>query len=229
MKRGILLIALAAVTAFADDVYLRGGGQITGEIVTRSEDSVTVDIGGGATITARMSSIVSIEEGISPLQEYRDRAGNISAGDAEAWRELAQWATGQMLASQASKAYHEVIAILPDDEGANRALGRVRLGGKWVTEQESYLARGYVEFDGEWMTPAERKTILVNRRGREEAARQANLAAIEEIEAEQEAERERDAAERREVRNDNLPGLGDPVFWGWGGGPTSWPQPSGEW
>jgi len=123
VKRGIVIIALAAVPVFADDVYLQGGAQITGEIIERSEESVTIDIGGGY-ITARMSSVVRIEESISPLQEYRARAESIPAGDAEAWRELAVWAKGRALSSQAAEAYSRVVAILPDDEEANRALGR---------------------------------------------------------------------------------------------------------
>ncbi|MFV2073906.1 MAG: hypothetical protein ACC742_14815 [Thermoanaerobaculales bacterium] len=222
MKRGIVLIALAAVPGFADDVYLRGGGQITGEIIARSEDSVTVDIGGG-TITARMSSVDRIEKGTSPLQEYRARAGSIPAGDVEAWRELARWATGGALSSQAWEAYSQVVAILPDDQEANRALGRVQVDGRWVSEEESYVARGFVEFEGEWMTPGERQAILADRRAREEADRQAIDA---EIEAEQEADRERKAAEREEFRRGGFQQYGDPINWGWGAGPSYWPSPS---
>ena len=223
MKRGIAIIALVAMPVFADDVYLKGGGQITGEIIKRSEDSVTVDVGGGGSITARMSSVVRIEEGVSPLQEYRARAKEIPAGDAEAWRELARWAKVRALSSQALKAYSQVVAILPDDEEANRALGRVQLDGKWVTEEESYLARGFVNFEGQWMTPSERQMILAERQSREKADRQANQAKIQAIEAEQKAEKERDAAEREAARRRNS------VSWGWGSGPGYWPYPGREW
>jgi hypothetical protein len=221
VTRGIVIIAiaLAAVPVFADDVYLRGGGQITGEIITQSEDSVTVDIGGG-TITARMSNVVRIEEGVSPLQEYRARAGSIPAGDAEAWRELARWATGGALSSQAWEAYSQVVAILPEDQEANRALGRVQVDGRWITEEESYLARGYVEFEGEWMNPGERQAILADRRAREEVDRQAIDAEIQAIEAEQKAEKELKEAEREMARQRNS------IYWGWGHGPSYWPSPS---
>jgi hypothetical protein len=226
VKRAIVVIALAAVPVFADDVFLQGGGQITGEIVEQTEDSVTVDIGGGGTITAHMSNVVHIEKSISPLQEYRARAAKIPSGDAEAWRKLAQWATGEALSSQAGKAYSQVVAILPDDQEANRALGRVQVDGRWVTEEESYLAQGYVKFENEWMTPGERQEILANRQARQEADRQANDAAIQSIEAEQKAEKEQKAAEREAARRDGLPRYGDPVYWGWGGGPSYWPSRS---
>jgi hypothetical protein len=219
VKRILVMTVLVAAPAIADDVYLRGGGQITGQIVEQTSEHVVVDIGGG-TISARMSSVVSIEKGTSPLQEFRDRAAAVPAGDAEAWRGLARWATGHALASQAEEAWRAVVDILPDDEEANRALGLVRLDGRWVTEEESYLARGYVELDGEWMTPAERQSIIAERQAREAADRTANEARIREIEAEQRAEKEREAQEAAE---DDWSTYGAPTYWGWGTGPAYWP------
>ncbi len=185
---------------FADEVYLRGGGRFSGEIVEQTEDSVTVDIGGGY-LTAPMSTVVRIEEGVSPLAEYRERAAGIPPGDAEAWRELARWATSKTLSSQSWEAYSQVVAILPDDDEANRALGRVLLNGKWVTEDESYRARGYIEFENQWMTPAERKAILAERQAQEQADRQANEAEIRAIQADIDAEQ---AARGRGVRASDI-------------------------
>ena len=224
MKFAVVVIALVAAPVLADEVYLRGGGQITGEIVSRSEDSVTIDIGGG-TLTARMSSIVRIEESVSPLQEYRSKAANIAAGDTEAWRELARWATSWALSSQAADAYSHVLATLPDDQEANSALGMVWLNGRWVTEEESYVAQGYVKFEGQWMTPRERQAILASRQASEEANRRAVDAEVRAIEAEQKAEKEKEQAEREKAMRGNLPQLGDPVIWGWGHGPAHWPAP----
>ncbi len=221
MKRGIAVIALVAVSAFADDVHLKGGGQITGEIIERSDDSLTVNIGAG-NLTVQMSSVVRIEESTSPLQEYQAQAERISADDTEAWRELARRVTRQGLSSQAKEAYSQVLAILPDDREANRALGRVQLDGRWVTEEESYRARGFVEFEAQWMTPGERQAILAERRASEQADRQLIQAQIQATEAEQ--ERDRKAAESERARSDSLPQLGDPIHWGWGSGPAYWPS-----
>ena len=229
MKRGVLVIALAAAPLLADDVYLRGGGQITGTIVERTTDSVRVDVGGG-TLTVRMSSVVRIEETVSPLQEYRARAARIPEGNVEAWRELARWATSGALGTMASQAWSKVVAIVPDDPEANRALGRVQYGGRWVTEEESYRAQGYVEFEGEWMTPGERQTILEDQRARGEVDRQAEAARLQ---AEEKAKREREAKEAAEHdiwRGSALPG--DATYWPWGSGIVYWPatpvQPTGS-
>jgi len=219
-----MVIALAAAPVFADEVYLKGGGRFSGEIVEHTEDSVTVDIGGGY-LSAPMSSVVRIEEGVSPLAEYRARAAGIPPGDAEAWRELARWAEKETLSSQAWEAYSQVVEILPDDDEANRALGRVLLGGSWVTEEESYRARGYVEFEGEWMMPAERQAILDERRAGEQADRQANEAEIRAIQADIDAEKQAEDLEfeRQTSRYDHLPEYTGSLAWGWGAGPTYWP------
>jgi hypothetical protein len=225
VKRALVIIALTAIPAFADEVILKGGGRFSGEIVEQTEDSITVDIGGGV-LTAPMSTVVRIEKGVSPLQEYRERAAAVPAGDAEAWRQLARWAQDNSLSSQAWEAYSEVVKILPDDEEANRALGRVLLDGRWVTKEESYRARGYVEFEGEWMTPDEKQAILEERRARKEADRRANQEAIRDIQAEIDAEKARqdEEFERQSKRYDNLPEY-EPATWGWGTGPGHWPSP----
>ncbi len=218
MKRLIVIIALSATPLFADDVYLKGGGQITGEIISQTDDEVKVDIGGG-TITARMSSVVRIEKNTSPLQEFRARAEKIAPDDVEAWRDLARWATSRALSSQAARAWEHVLEILPDDEEANQGLGRVRLDGRWVSEEESYIARGYVQFEGSWMTPTEKQRIISNRKAREAEARQANEEAIRAIEEEQRAEREQARTEAEQFHREST------VYWGWGTGPRSWPAP----
>ena len=157
MKHVVAFLALGAAPLLADEVYLRGGGQISGVIVSRTQSAIEVDIGGG-TLTVQKSQVVRIEESISPLQEYRTRAAAVAPGDVEGWRELARWARGRSLSTQAKEAWRKVVELAPDDEEANRALGRVLLDGRWVTEEESYQARGFVEFEGEWVTPDERDT-----------------------------------------------------------------------
>ena len=151
-----MVVALAAAPLFADVVHLKGGGRITGEIVEQTADSVTVNIGGG-NLSVGASSVVRIETSTSPVQEFRTRAASIPPGDAEAWRELGDWAASGGQATLAGEAYSKVVAILPDDPEANRALGRVQYNGAWVTEAEAYRAQGFVEFEGEWMRPGERQ------------------------------------------------------------------------
>jgi hypothetical protein len=228
----VFAIALATVPLFADEIHLKGGGRLSGEILEQTEESVTIDIGAGK-MTVRMSTVVRIDKSTSPLQEYRARAATIADKDVEGWRELGRWATKQGLANQSREAYSRVRALAPNDSEANRALGLVLHDGKWVSEEESYRAQGFVELEGEWMTPAERQAILEDERARTEADRQAvaaevqaSQAALNEQAAREEAE---EAAEKSKFLNDTLPKLGDPpAYWGYGYGPAVWPVQPGQ-
>jgi hypothetical protein len=92
-----------------------------------------------------------------------------------------------------------------------------------VSEEESYRARGFVEFEGEWMTPGERQAILAERRAQEEADRQALAAQIQADQEAAAAQEAQEQAEQDEFWQDNLPQMGDSLYWGWGVGPTYWP------
>jgi len=221
VRRGIIVvIALAAAPLFADVVHLKGGGRITGEIVEQTAESVTVNIGGG-NLSVGASSVVRIEKSTSPVQEFRTRAASIPPGDAEAWRELGDWAASGGQATLAGEAYSQVVAILPNDPEANRALGRVQYNGAWVTEAEAYRAQGFVEFEGEWMTPTERQSILRDREAREAADQKAWEAQMQAEAAEKREREAQEEADRRAFMTGGLPQYGDPIPWGYG--PASWP------
>jgi hypothetical protein len=208
-----LLVLLMLPSALAaDTVFLKGGGKVSGRIVTRSEAEVEVDVGAG-TMKVSMANVDRIVEGSSALGEFAKRSAALRPEDADGWRELGRWARAQGLNTQARQAYEKVLAVAPGDPEANEALGRVQVGGRWVSEEESYRARGYVKFEGEWMTPAEQRSIERDRAATREADR-----------AQRESQRAREAEERAretEAAQDEQEGI--PLYWGWGTGPAAWP------
>lgn len=213
-----LLACVLAVPAAADEVLLKSGGRLSGRVVLRSDTTITVDIGAGR-ISVPISSVVRIEEGRSAFEEYEARAAGLGAGDVAGWLELAAWASAQGLSTQARQAYERVLAVAPNDPNANEALGRVQLGGRWVSEEESYRARGYVQHAGEWMTPAEQQALL-----REEAAAAADRARREADARVREAEaRAQEAEQRAREAEARQADEGLPVWYGWGAGPSVWP------
>lgn len=218
----VLVLALAATPVLGDELFLKGGGKVTGEIVNETETSMSVDIGAGK-ITVPKSSVVRVERTASPLQKYRAQAATLAAEDIESWRKLGRWAMGQGLTMQAREAFTKVKAVVPDDPEANHALGLVQLDGRWVTEKESFTARGFVQFEGEWMTPAERQAILGERQAMEEADRQALEA---QIQADQVARAEQEAreAEESDIFDGPLDNLDwDNAVYGYGYAPAVWP------
>jgi hypothetical protein len=228
MKRALSLLVLATGPALlqADDVFLKGGGKVSGRIVKRTPASVEVDVGAG-TVTLPMTRVERIQEGRSALQDYYDRAGRLAPGDAGGWKELARWASANGLATQAREAYERVLRIDPSDRDANLARGNVELEGQWVSEADSYRARGFVEFEGRWITPAEQEAILRQRAAESEALRDQKAMDAQVREAEARA-REAEARARAAEADANAAEYADegiPLWWGggWGPGPGIWP------
>ncbi len=218
----LFLVALAAAgAAIADEVYLKSGGKLSGKVVSRTETTIEVEVGAGK-IGVPAASVLRIEEGRSPLQEYEERAGRLAAGDAEGWLALGEWASGQGLGTQAREANQRALSAAPGDPRANAAVGNTQVDGRWVSEEEGYRARGYVQHDGEWMTPAERDASLRADAADEQARRDQRAAQARTKEAEARAEeaeaRAREAEAMAEESSDGIP-----LWYGWAPGPAAWP------
>ena len=144
-------------------------------------------------------------------------------GDVEGWLALGEWASARGLGAQARAAYSRALSASPGDPRANAALGNVQIDGRWVSEDEGYRARGYVRFEGEWMTPPEHEAILRERAAeaaQESAYQQAQRNARESEARAQEAEARAREAEAKAAEVPELTGL--PLWYGWGAGPIVW-------
>jgi tetratricopeptide (TPR) repeat protein len=213
----LLAAVLLGTLATADEVFLKGGGRLSGRIVTRTPEKIEVDVGAGL-IGVPASSVLKIEEGRSPLHDYDERARQLAPGDADGWVALAQWAEARGLGTQARQAYERALLASPNDPRANEALGNVLMEGRWVSEEESYRARGYVRFEGEWITPAEHEAIQRQRAAEAERDRQMEEAEARVREAEARAEEAEARAQEAEARQDE----GIPMWYSWGGVPSYW-------
>jgi len=218
VRKAPLLLFLVPASLFADQVFLKDAGSITGRIVEQTDTLVRVDVGGGI-IGVPADRVERIEKGRSALDDYDDRAKKLAPTDAAGWNKLGQWASQQGLGTQARDAYRHVLKIAPNDPEANTGLGMVQLEGRWVTEEESFRARGYVKYEGEWMTAAEAQlaeTRYANDKARQDAEQRARDAEAATRDAE---DRARDAESRaREAERNSLNWGG-----GWGYGMTAWP------
>ena len=191
------LVLLAPVAAAGDEVVLRGGGKVTGVIVQRTDRSIVLETAPGR-VAIPLARVEAVRETESELATYLDRVSRLGPDDAAGWVALARWAAERDLRTQSRHAYERVLGVQPDDPEANRALGRVRLNGRWVTEEEANRASGLVPFEGGWITPAEREAIQRDRaaelaEGR--AAREAEARAREAEARAREAEARARAAE----------------------------------
>jgi len=224
MKSAALALAavLVPLAASADEIFLKSGGKLSGRIVSRNETTIEIDVGAGR-VGVPAASVLRIEEGVSALQEYEARAGRVAPGDAAGWVALGDWASGQGLGAQAREAYHRALAASPDDPRANEAVGNVRMDGHWVSEEDSYRARGYVQFEGDWITPAEQDAILREREAESARQREQQAAGTRVREAEARAD-EAEARAREAEANAQESADGVPLWYAWGGGPVVWPS-----
>src|SRR5262245_17409075 len=87
---GLLLAAASA--ASADQVFLKGGGSVTGVVVQQTAAGVVIEVGAGR-VTLPADRVERIASGRSPLATFRERAEGIAPDDAAGWLKLAVWAS----------------------------------------------------------------------------------------------------------------------------------------
>jgi hypothetical protein len=169
-----------------------------------------------------MTRVVRVVQCTADLEVYRERASRLPAASVTGWLELARWAEARGLLTQAREGYAYVLTLDPENAAAHRGLGHVWAGDRWATLEDSYRARGYVQFEGSWVTPEERRAILEERLATAAAERERMEAAarVRETEARARvAEAEARRAEYDAAQADGAIPLGYPyggVYGGYG-------------
>jgi hypothetical protein len=218
MKRVLaVLIILGTRGLSADEIYLKGGGKVSGVLLTRTATSIAIETAPG-TVTVPMSRVERIVEGQSSLGEFRARAARLAPHDAAGWLGLADWARDRGLTSQAQEAYQRVLRLDPDNPDAHRALGHVPIGDRWGTQDESYRSQGLVSFEGRWITPEERRLILEERAHEAAERRAAAESAARAKESEARARLADAEAKRAEAERAAAESQASGTSWG-----TTWP------
>jgi len=212
-----LLAVVGSSTAplTADEVFLVGGGRVEGVIVERTKIAVVLETGPGR-VSVPAARVARIVESRSALEAWREREAQLGPGDVEGWAALARWAAERRLETQSRRAWERVLAADPAHPAANEALGRVLLDGAWMSRDEAHRARGEVQFEGRWVTPAEHEALVRERERDADAARERREADVRVREAEARA---REAEARaRDAETGSREDEGVPLWWGWGGG-----------
>ncbi len=76
---------------------------------------------------------------------------------------LGLWAKANGMGADALVLFQEAIVADPDHEHARREMGYQKVDGVWRTEREVKIAKGLIEFEGDWMTPQAKEGILLSR------------------------------------------------------------------
>ena len=168
-----LSLLLLAAPATADEVRLTNGGSVEGH-ATRDGDHVVVVTPAGE-IRLRAEEVAEIVPGKTRHDLYREKAEALRAGeddtDPDAHVALGDWCKEQGLGAEARRHWRRAVELDDAHRTAHARLGHIRYEGRWVTEDEYYTARGFVQRDGQWVERAQVE--------REEAEREARRAARE--------------------------------------------------
>ena len=202
-RRRLILIASACVAvggiAAGDEVWLKAGGRLDGDVVERTATYVVIETAPGR-VRVPMSRVQKIVKNTSVLSEYRAQLQTISRDDVEGWLALARWAHANQLDTQAREAYERAATLDPSRAEAQLAMGHVLVDGHWMTPEDSFRARGLVFFEGSWITPDEMNARVRERVATREARTRETEAAARVAEAEAQARLAE--AKARQARNE---------------------------
>jgi hypothetical protein len=155
-----LVLGLAAAGR-ADQILLRGGGQIRGVVLpdpTRPEHVLVQTETVTTPIAFRKEQVLSVIAAPGPLDEYlarRDRTG----ATAQAQYDLGLWCEGQKLTGPAEIHYRRAVELDKEFGPAQKKLGHVRYKDRWLTYDELRAAQGLVKYKGKWVTREEKEQI----------------------------------------------------------------------
>jgi hypothetical protein len=194
-------VLLAATPVLADEIVLRGGGRISGRIVERTEGKIAIETGPGR-VTLPMSRVERIVESRSALEVFAERAEGLDPGDVDGWAALARWAEERELLTQARLAWQRVLATDPRHPEANAGVGQVSVDGVWMSADDAYRARGYVSYEGRWLTPVEHEAAVRERAADQAAALEAREADLRVRESEARAREAEARAQEAEYAAD---------------------------
>jgi hypothetical protein len=194
-------------------------------VVERTDSAVVVETGPGR-VTLPLSRVSRVVEASSSLATFQERAARIGWNDVDGLADLARWAVDRDLATHARHTWERILALDPGHPEANEALGRVYQNGAWMSADDAARARGLVELEGRWVTPAEHEALLRQRAAdaiadadRREAELRVREAEARAREAEARAREAESYAEQAEGTSEGIP------YW-WvlsGGGGPWWP------
>jgi hypothetical protein len=153
-----LVCVLACPVARGDVVVLQSGGRVEGKLLNvkkgESRDKYIVETSAGR-LTLDKSQVKEVIEQTASQDEY-EKVRRQYSDTAEGQMALALWCRDHNLPRPREKHLQRVLELDPNNAEAHRLLKHLRDEGGWKTQQQFFEDRGYVEYQGQWMTPQER-------------------------------------------------------------------------
>jgi len=155
---GSFAVGSVARAARADEIMLRGGGQVQGKVVPDPRDKDKVQVWllqGRKPLSLQKTKILEVIPKASPLDEYFVKQ-KTTAQTAQAQYDFAIWCEQHKLADLAHVHYEAAVAIDKSFEPAHRKLGHIYHDGYWLTRDELSARQGLVKYKGRWISAEEK-------------------------------------------------------------------------
>jgi hypothetical protein len=157
-----------ALPAHADRTILVGGTVLEGK-ATRKGNKVVVQMESGE-ITVPADSVQRIETSESVVSKFEALYAALPSGDVKARLDLADYCRDHGMRNDERRLLLAVLDIDRDNAVARSRLGYVKTDTGWITHADAMRAKGMVEHEGQWVSPADLAQIERDRVEREAAA-----------------------------------------------------------
>lgn len=157
------VIVVAASPLFADDLHLKSGRVLSGEVLEKKDGKVVFMRPAGI-LTFSDGEIEKIVPTATELDSYLDRSKALADDDAAGQWKLAQWAKSVGLLAAYRREIDRCLAADPDHVEARAAAGFEKIDGQWLKGDDAKKARGLVKVDGQWMTREAADVLAAQRR-----------------------------------------------------------------
>lgn len=163
------LACVAAATAWADVVTTTDGKILEGKVVSEDAEKVVIETTFGGTKELARASVKSVDTTTPPLRaQFAFRLGQ--AKDVPSLLALVDWGKAKGFKDELLDVWKGVLTLDPAHVKAHKALGHVLVGKVWMSpeakaaadkaaEEAGYRAKGLVEYQGRWVTPADKEAL----------------------------------------------------------------------
>ncbi|HET6879339.1 MAG TPA: hypothetical protein VFI31_04260 [Pirellulales bacterium] len=166
----VCCLASAGELALADVLVLQSGGRIEGTLLGPKQsprDKYVIETASGGKLTFDKSQVKEVI-GQSDSEEKYEKARRDYPDTVEGQMAMAGWCREHNLPRQREQHLARVLELDANHAEAHRLLGHMRVDGFWKDQRQFFEDQGFVQYQGQWMTPQEMEL--------KEAARKTELA-----------------------------------------------------
>ncbi len=150
----LYLLFLIAPAALSDELVLKTGGRISGEVNRLDDGSYQITTPMGTLVTIKRNQVEKFIGTTAEQQSYARRV-HAAPDTVEAQMALANWCREHNLSTEASRHAARVIELDPTNADARQMLNFRNVDGDWMTREQVMESRGMVWFEGKYRTRQE--------------------------------------------------------------------------